>query len=82
MLLTHHAVADCAVIATPDPMAGELPKAYVVKSNSVGLEESDAMVKRDIAKHVEKTKSRHKWLKEVEFIDVIQEDRRKQGARL
>lgn len=30
------------------------------------------MVKRDIAKHVEKSKSRHKWLKGgIEFIDVI-----------
>lgn len=55
----------------PDESSGERPKAYVVKSTSVGLEESDAMLKREIMKHVEKTKSRHKWLKEVEFIDVI-----------
>jgi acyl-coenzyme A synthetase/AMP-(fatty) acid ligase len=38
----------------------------------VGLEESDIMVKRDIAKHVEREKSRHKWLKGgIEFIDEI-----------
>jgi acyl-coenzyme A synthetase/AMP-(fatty) acid ligase len=44
----------------------------VVKSRSVGLEENDRMVARDIAKHVENHKSRHKWLKGgVEFIDVI-----------
>lgn len=71
-LLTHHAVADCAIISTPDLDSGELPKAYVVKSNSVGLEDSDAMIKRDIARHVEKSKSRHKWLKGgIEFVDVI-----------
>lgn len=71
-LLTHPSVADCAVIPVPDDAAGEVPKAYVVKSQSVGLEESEAGLKREIARHVEKTKSRHKWLKGgVEFIDVI-----------
>lgn len=71
-MLTHPAVADCCVIAVPDERAGEVPKAYVVKSPSVGLEESDRMVKRDIARYVEKEKSRHKWLKGgIEFIDVI-----------
>jgi acyl-coenzyme A synthetase/AMP-(fatty) acid ligase len=70
--LTHPYVADCAVIAVPDERAGEVPKAYVVKSNSIGLEDSDRAVKRAIERHVEKEKSRHKWLKGgVEFIDVI-----------
>ncbi|TVY37545.1 Acyl-CoA ligase, partial [Lachnellula subtilissima] len=71
-LLTHPAVADCAVIPIPDDAAGEIPKAFVVKSSSVGLEENDRMVARDIAKHVEEHKARHKWLKGgVEFLDVI-----------
>ncbi|KAL9590718.1 MAG: hypothetical protein Q9203_000514, partial [Teloschistes exilis] len=62
-LLTHPAVVDCAVISVPDEAAGELPKAFVVKSPSVGLEENDRMLIRDIQKHVEKDKARHKWLK-------------------
>ncbi|KAK5104429.1 hypothetical protein LTS08_002318 [Lithohypha guttulata] len=71
-LLGHPAVADCAVIPAPDERAGEVPRAYVVKSNSVGLEESDAAVKRDIQRFIEKEKARHKWLKGgIEFIDVI-----------
>ncbi|KAI9648950.1 hypothetical protein NHQ30_001516 [Ciborinia camelliae] len=71
-LLAHPSVADCAVIPIPDDAAGEIPKAYVVKSSSVGVEENDALVKREISKWVESHKARHKWLKGgVEFIDVI-----------
>lgn len=71
-LLTHPSVADCAVIPVPDDAAGEIPKAFVVKSSSVGLEDNDRMVQRDIQKHVEEHKARHKWLKGgVEFVDVI-----------
>ncbi|KAF2152992.1 phenylacetyl-CoA ligase-like protein [Myriangium duriaei CBS 260.36] len=71
-LLTHPAVNDCVVIGIPSDKEGEVPKAFVVKSPSVGLEESEAGLKRDIARHVEKTKARHKWLKGgIEFIDVV-----------
>jgi acyl-coenzyme A synthetase/AMP-(fatty) acid ligase len=60
------------VIAVPDDRAGEVPKAFVVKSSSVGLEDNDRMVAREIAKHVEEHKTRHKWLKGgVEFVDGI-----------
>ena len=71
-LLAHPSVADCAVIPIPDDAAGEVPKAFIVKSSSVGLEDNDKLVQRDIIKHVEDHKARHKWLKGgVEFIDVI-----------
>lgn len=60
------------MIPVADDRAGEVPKAFVVKSAEVGLEESDAMLRRAIAKHVENDKARHKWLAGgVEFIDVI-----------
>lgn len=71
-ILTHPAVADVAVIGIPDDRAGEVPKAFVVKSPSVGIEENDRTVARDIMKHVEEHKARHKWLKGgVEFVDII-----------
>ncbi|KAL8776821.1 MAG: hypothetical protein Q9213_008120, partial [Squamulea squamosa] len=62
-LLSYPAVADCAVISVPDEAAGELPKAYIVKSASVGLEENDGMLVRRIKKHVENHKAKHKWLR-------------------
>jgi acyl-coenzyme A synthetase/AMP-(fatty) acid ligase len=56
----------------PDDAAGEVPKAYVVKSSSVGLEENEKIVARGITKHVERHKARHKWLKGgIEFVEVI-----------
>lgn len=60
------------MIQVPDEASGEVPKAFVVKSSSIGLEENDRAVARDIAKHVEKHKARYKWIAGgVEFIDEI-----------
>ena len=71
-LLAHPSVADAAVIPVHDEAAGELPKAFVVKSASVGFEENNGLLTREIQKHVEQHKARHKWLKGgVEFVDVI-----------
>ncbi|RMZ78497.1 hypothetical protein DV737_g3858, partial [Chaetothyriales sp. CBS 132003] len=71
-LLKHPAVADCAVIPVADDRAGEVPKAFVVKSREVSIEQPDAAVIKSIKRYVEQEKARHKWLAGgVEFIDVI-----------
>jgi acyl-coenzyme A synthetase/AMP-(fatty) acid ligase len=70
-LLTHPSVNDCVVIGVPSEREGEVPKAFVVKAPGA-IEDSDQVLKRDIAKHVEKHKSNYKWLRGgVEFIDVV-----------
>lgn len=70
-LLSHPYVSDTAVIQVPDEKAGEVAKAYVVKTKEAEAK-SDEEVARDISKYVEEHKARHKWLKGgVEFIDVI-----------
>ncbi|GAM34962.1 hypothetical protein TCE0_015r02893 [Talaromyces pinophilus] len=69
-ILEHEMVADCAVIGIPDEAAGEVPKAFVVKSPSAT--QDDAVTIAAIKKHVEDHKARHKWLKGgVQFLDVI-----------
>ena len=65
LLLEHHGVADCAVIAKPDEQSGEIPKAFVVraKGSSVDDEELIAFVAERVATF--------KQVREVEFIDAI-----------
>lgn len=41
ILRKHHAVKDAGVIGTPDPLAGELPTALVVKMDGVSVTEKE-----------------------------------------
>ncbi|KAK3117434.1 hypothetical protein LTR53_001199 [Teratosphaeriaceae sp. CCFEE 6253] len=69
LLLTHPAVRDCAVIATPDQRAGELPKAFIVLSEGQHNGES---VTEAIYRFVKSKQARHKWLEGgIEFVDTI-----------
>lgn len=66
VLRRHPAVLDVAVIGVPDDIAGELPRAYVVKKNDVSVS------KDDIAEFVDVKVAPHKRLKGgVVFIDAI-----------
>lgn len=69
-LLDHASVADCAVIGVPDDSAGEVPKAYVVKSTAA--QASDHEVKDSIQNYIAKEKARYKRLVGgIEFVDAI-----------
>ncbi|KAI6871846.1 phenylacetyl-CoA ligase-like protein [Hortaea werneckii] len=71
-LLTHPSVSDCVVIGIPSDREGEVPKAFVVKTPGGSIEESDAMLKRQIIKHVEQHKTDYKRLRGgVEFVDAV-----------
>lgn len=68
LLLGHPSVEDCAVLGIADEWAGERPKAFVVLKNG---QEAGEGVGMGILKYAQERKVRHKWVKEVEFIDEI-----------
>jgi acyl-CoA synthetase (AMP-forming)/AMP-acid ligase II len=63
LLLTHPAVADAAVVRSPDELAGEVPKAFVVLRAPVSAPELMAWVAERVAGY--------KRVRRVEFIDSI-----------
>lgn len=63
VLLTHPAVADCAIVRYPHEDAGEVPKAFVVSRAPVDAETLMAYVAERVAPY--------KKIRLVEFIDVI-----------
>jgi acyl-CoA synthetase (AMP-forming)/AMP-acid ligase II len=63
LLLSHPAVADAAVIPSPDEEAGEVPKAFVVLKGEATAEDLMAFVASRVAPY--------KKVRRVEFIDQI-----------
>jgi len=63
LLLTHPAVADAAVIPSPDEEAGEVPKAFVVLKAEADEEEIKSFVAERVAPY--------KKLRFVEFVEQI-----------
>jgi acyl-CoA synthetase (AMP-forming)/AMP-acid ligase II len=63
LLLSHPAVADCAVVPSPDEEAGEVPKAFVVLKDVATSEDLMAFVAARVAPY--------KKVRRLEFIDQI-----------
>lgn len=68
LLLGHPHVEDVAVLGIKDDYSGEKPKAYVVRKNGAPEE---VELGKALLVYVKEKKVRHKWLKEVEFIQEI-----------
>lgn len=65
LILSHPAVADCAVVGRPDEAAGEVPKAFVV------VKEGQKIDAKKLMQFVDEKVAHHKKIREVAFIDQI-----------
>jgi acyl-CoA synthetase (AMP-forming)/AMP-acid ligase II len=63
LLVSHEAIADAAVIPSPDEEAGEIPKAFVVLKGEVTAEEIMAWVASEVAPH--------KKIRKLDIVDEI-----------
>jgi len=68
VLLEHDAVAECAVVPSPDAERGEIVKAFVVLKP--GYEPSPELVQR-LQDHVKLSTAPYKYPRAIEFIDEI-----------
>ena len=63
LLLTHSAIADAAVIPSPDEEAGEVPKAFVVLKEEISPEE--------IMKFIAEAVAPYKKIRKIEVVNEI-----------
>lgn len=68
LLLGHKFVEDVAVLGIQDDYSGEKPKAYVVRKARAPEEK---VLGKELISYVKVSKVKHKWLKEIEFVDEI-----------
>ncbi len=67
-LLTHPAVLESAVVASPDPIRGSIVKAFIkLRPEHVGSED----LRKQIQDHVKRITAPYKYPREVEFVDDL-----------
>lgn len=67
-LVEHPAVAEAAVVASPDELRGEIVKAFVILAP--GYQPSDALVK-ELQEHVKNVTAPYKYPREIEFVTSL-----------
>ncbi|MBE3588292.1 MAG: AMP-binding protein [Thermoanaerobacteraceae bacterium] len=67
-LLEHPAVAESAVVSSPDEIRGEVVKAFVILAP--GYQPSDELVK-ELQEHVKKVTAPYKYPRKIEFVDSL-----------
>lgn len=68
VLFEHAAVAESAVVASPDPIRGEVVKAFIILSD--GYDSSDALVE-ELQAHVKAATAPYKYPRKIEFVKTL-----------
>ncbi len=67
-LVKHQSVKECAVVASPDPIRGNVVKAFIVLRD--GVEGTEGLVK-ELQTHVKNSTAPYKYPRKIEFIDEL-----------
>ncbi|XP_032098760.1 acyl-coenzyme A synthetase ACSM3, mitochondrial [Sapajus apella] len=66
----HPSVAESAVVSSPDPIRGEVVKAFIVLNPDYKSHDQEQLIK-EIQEHVKKTTAPYKYPRKVEFIQEL-----------
>lgn len=69
-LMKHAAIQECAVVAAPDEIRGNIVKAYVVLRNPDDFPDKDALIKQ-LQDHVKEITAPYKYPRIIEFLDEL-----------
>ncbi|KAI5939836.1 Acyl-coenzyme A synthetase ACSM3, mitochondrial [Manis javanica] len=70
VLMEHPAVAESAVVSSPDPIRGEVVKAFIVLNADYKSHDQERL-KKEIQEHVKRTTAPYKYPRKVEFIQEL-----------
>ena len=68
-LVKHPKVAECAVVASPDPERGHIVKAFVILRNPADA--SDPNLVSELQEHVKNVTAPYKYPRAIEFVDSL-----------
>ncbi|KAM9305527.1 acyl-coenzyme A synthetase ACSM3, mitochondrial-like [Gastrophryne carolinensis] len=69
-LLEHPAVAESAVVSSPDPVRGEVVKAFIVLTPSYSKHDPLKLMS-ELQKHVQKVTAPYKYPRKIEFVEQL-----------
>uniref|UniRef100_A0A674AZW6 medium-chain acyl-CoA ligase n=1 Tax=Salmo trutta TaxID=8032 RepID=A0A674AZW6_SALTR len=69
-LIEHQAVAESAVVSSPDPIRGEVVKAFVVLTAEYKSQDQDQL-KKELQTYVKKVTAPYKYPRKIEFVEQL-----------